>query len=357
MSLALQPDPAPEPSRPVGVLLINLGTPDSTEVGDVRRYLREFLSDPRVVDINPVGRWLLLNLVILPFRPRKSAEAYRAIWTEEGSPLLVYEQALAEAVQRELGAGYHVELAMRYGNPSIPDAVDRLIAMDPERIIVVPLFPQYSSAATGSAIDRALEVLGKQWNVPTLETIPPFFADPGFIDSFAEVARPLLRDFHPDHVMFSYHGVPERQVTKSDPTGAHCLAYPDCCAVDVPANRYCYRAQCFRTTERLVRSLRLDPRHTSTTFQSRLGRTPWIKPYTDEELADLAAAGVKRVAVMCPAFVADCLETLEEIGIRAREDWKRDGGEDLLLIPSLNAEPRWVQTIAGWVRDRTQESR
>lgn len=357
MSTAIQAEPFPQAAtRPVGVLLINLGTPDSTDVGDVRRYLREFLSDPRVVDINPIGRWMLLNFVILPFRPRKSAEAYRSIWTEEGSPLLVYQQALAERVQDELGANFHVELAMRYGNPSIPDAVDRLMAMDPERIIVVPLFPQYSSAATGSALDRALEVLGKQWNVPTVETIPAFYDDPGFIESFAEVARPLLRDFEADHVVFSYHGVPERQVTKSDPTGAHCLASRECCAVDVPANRFCYRAQCFRTTEHLIRALRLDPANTSTTFQSRLGRTPWIKPYTDESLTELAKSGVKRVAVLCPAFVADCLETLEEIGMRAAEDWKKDGGDELLMIPSLNAHPRWVQTISDWVRDRAGSS-
>jgi len=353
MSTAVSPMPVPEAdARPVGVLLINLGTPDSTAVSDVRRYLREFLSDPRVVDINPVGRWMLLNFVILPFRPRKSAEAYRAIWTDEGSPLLVYEQALAERVQHALGPSFHVELAMRYGNPSIPDAVDRLMAMDPERIIVVPLFPQYSSAATGSAIDRALEVIGKQWNVPPVETIPAFYDDPGFIDSFAQVARPLLRDFQADHVVFSYHGVPERQVTKSDPTGAHCLASPDCCKVDVPANRYCYRAHCVRTSDRLIEALDLDPEKTSTTFQSRLGRTPWIKPYTDEALTEMARAGVKRVAVLCPAFVADCLETLEEIGIRAKEDWQAEGGEDLLMVPSLNAHPRWVRTIADWVLER-----
>jgi len=353
----MQPELVPDPEpRPTGVLLINLGTPDSTDVGDVRRYLREFLSDPRVVDINPVGRWMLLNFVILPFRPRKSAEAYRAIWTDAGSPLLVYEQALAEGVQDELGPAYQVELAMRYGNPSIPDAVDRLMALDPERIIVVPLFPQYSSAATGSAIDRALEVLGKQWNVPTLETVPPFYDDPGFITSFAEIARPALDEFGADHVVFSYHGVPERQVTKSDRTGTHCLASPECCAVDVPANRFCYRAHCFRTTEALIRSLRLDPAKTSTTFQSRLGRTPWIKPYTDEALTELARSGVKRVAILCPAFVADCLETLEEIGIRAKEDWQRDGGEDLLLVPSLNAHPTWVRTVARWVRARAETS-
>jgi len=358
MSTALQAEPLPNAERrPVGVLLINLGTPDSTDVGDVRRYLREFLSDPRVVDINPIGRWMLLNFVILPFRPRKSAEAYRSIWTDEGSPLLVYEQELADKVQAELGPHFHVELAMRYGNPSIPDAVNRLMAMDPERIVIVPLFPQYSSAATGSALDRALEVIAKQWNVPTVETVPAFFDDPGFIGSFADVARPLLRDFAPDHVVFSYHGVPERQVTKSDPTGAHCLASSDCCSVDVKANRYCYRAQCYRTTEHLIDALRLDEAQTSTTFQSRLGRTPWIRPYTDEFLTDLAKSGVKRVAVLCPAFVADCLETLEEIGMRAAEDWQKDGGEELLMVPSRNAHPRWVETIANWVRDRSHAVR
>ncbi|MGF1509154.1 MAG: ferrochelatase [Myxococcota bacterium] len=342
---------------PVGVLLINLGTPDSTSTSDVRRYLREFLSDPRVLDIHPLGRWALLNLVILPFRPSKSAEAYRSIWTEEGSPLLVYGQSLARRVQDELGPQFRVELAMRYGNPSIPDAAERLMALQPRKIIVVPLFPQYSSAAFGSAAERALDVLRVQWNVPPTEVIGPFFDDPDFIHAFADVGRPELESFRPDHVLFSYHGIPERQIQKSDPSGEHCLRKLDCCSQLTKNNRFCYRAHCFETTRCLAESLGLDDGAWSVSFQSRLGRTPWIKPYTDEVLPELARNGVERVAVYCPAFVADCLETLEEIGIRAVEDFRDAGGKALKLIPSLNDHPSWVQAIAKWVRERSTLSR
>jgi protoporphyrin/coproporphyrin ferrochelatase len=337
-------------SRPTGVLLLNLGTPDSPSVPDVRRYLREFLSDPRVIDINPIGRSLLLNLIILPFRPAKSGKAYASIWTEEGSPLLVHSRHLAESVARKLGAGYLVELAMRYGAPSIPDALARLVAAQPSKIVVLPLFPQYSSAATGSALDRVYEVLGKAWNVPPVETIGAFYDDPGFIDAFAEVARRHLDPFRPDFVLFSYHGLPERHVRKSDPSGRHCLASPTCCDAIVPENRYCYRAHCFATTRALVAKLGLAADRHSVSFQSRLGRTPWVHPYTDVVLPELARAGKKRLAVMSPAFVADCLETVEEIGIRAKEQWRSVGGEDLLLVPSLNAEPTWVDTVARLVR-------
>lgn len=347
-TLLLEPSPAQE--RPTGVLLVNLGTPNSTETGDVRRYLREFLSDPRVVDISPVGRWLLLNLVILPFRPAKSAEAYRSIWTERGSPLLTHGLDLRDGLQAELGDGFRVELAMRYGNPSIPNTLEGLVGQDLERIVVVPLFPQYSSAASGSALDRVFEVAGKMWNVPTMRTVAPFYDDPGFIQAFAEVARPVLRDFEPDHILLSYHGVPERQVQKSDPTGEHCLMAENCCSSIVPANRFCYRAHCFATSRALAESLALGPDDYTVCFQSRLGRTPWIQPYTDEQLPILYEQGFRRLAIFCPAFVADCLETLEEIGIRAKEDWAALGGEALELVPSLNATPAWVTALADLVR-------
>lgn len=335
---------------PIGVLLLNLGTPDSPATGDVRRYLREFLNDPRVIDINPVGRALLLNLVILPFRPAKSGAAYRSIWTAEGSPLLVHSQRLAEEVGGALGPQYRVELGMRYGNPSIPAALQKLLAAQPRKLVVLPLFPQYSSAATGSAVDRVYEVLGQQWNVPPAETIGAFYDDPGFIEAFTLVARRHLEPFRADYVLFSYHGLPERHVLKSDPSGRHCLQTPTCCDHIVPENRYCYRAHCFATTRALVANLGLAPERHSVSFQSRLGRTPWVKPYTDLVLPELARAGHKRLAVLSPAFVADCLETVEEIGIRAREQWRSLGGEELLLVPSLNAEPTWVQTVARLVR-------
>ena len=336
---------------PLGVLLVNLGTPESPDTGDVRRYLREFLSDPRVIDINPLARWLLLNLIILPFRPRQSAEAYRTIWTDRGSPLLFHGEDLTRMVTERLGAGHQVALAMRYGNPSIPDVIDRMLVNGVERIVVIPLFPQYSSAATGSALDRVYQVAGEAWNVPSIDAVPAFYDHEAFIDAFASVARPHLTEFKPDFVLFSYHGVPERHVQKSDRTGQHCLGKPDCCATIGPVNRYCYRAQCFATTRALVRALDLSDGGYDTSFQSRLGNTPWIKPYTDERLPELVAQGVKRLAVMCPAFVADCLETIEEIGMRAKEDWVAAGGEDLLLVPSLNSEPVWADAVVQIVKD------
>ena len=338
--------------QPIAVLLANLGTPDSPGVSDVRRYLREFLSDPRVIDIGPVGRWLLLNLIILPFRPAKSARAYQAVWGDAatGSPLLFHSRALTEGVRAALGPGYLVELGMRYGAPSIPSALATLQAANPSRIIVAPLFPQYSSAATGSALDRVYEIVGKQWNVPAVETLEPFYDHPGFISAFQQVARRRLDAFRPDFVLFSYHGLPERQIRKSDPTQQHCLTSASCCDAIVPANRYCYRAHCFATTRALAASLGLSADRHSVSFQSRLGRTPWIHPYTDQVLPELAKAGKKRLAVMCPAFVADCLETVEEIGIRARDQWRSLGGEELVLVPSLNAEPAWIDAVAKLVR-------
>ncbi|MEM7677333.1 MAG: ferrochelatase, partial [Myxococcota bacterium] len=334
--------------------LVNLGTPDSTAVGDVRRYLREFLSDPRVIDINPIARWLLLNLIILPFRPRQSAEAYRAVWTDRGSPLLFHGQDLAKLVDERLGGGHHVALAMRYGSPSIPDVIDKMLADGVERIVVVPLFPQYSSAATGSALDRVYQVAGEAWNVPSIDAVPAFYDHEAFIEAFATVARPHLASFRSDFVLFSYHGVPERHVQKSDRTGQHCLRKDDCCASIGPVNRYCYRAQCFATTRALVRALELSEDSYQTSFQSRLGKTPWIQPYTDELLPELVERGVRRLAVMCPAFVADCLETIEEIGIRAKEDWVAAGGEDLLLVPSLNSEPAWADAVVRLVKDASR---
>ena len=337
-------------TRPTGVLLIQLGTPDSTEVSDVRTYLREFLSDPRVIDIPAPARALLLNAVILPFRPRRSAEQYEKIWTDEGSPLTVHTEALTSAVQESLGEGYRVAFGMRYQNPPIESAVTRLAAANCDRIVVLPLFPQYASASTGSALEKALDVIGGRWNVPDVVTIGDFYDDPGFIRSVAEIARPQLEAFAPDHVILSYHGLPEKQVRKSDPTGEWCLERADCCDQMVEANRFCYRAQSFATSRALASELNLEEGSYSTTFQSRLAGQKWIEPYTDVEVEKLYKSGVRRLAVLTPSFTADCLETLEEIGIRLREQWEGIGGEDLLLVPCVNASPSWVAAVADLVR-------
>ena len=333
-----------------GVLLVNLGTPSTPSIGDVRRYLHEFLSDPRVIDANPLARALLLYGVVLPFRPRRSAAAYAKIWTAQGSPLRVHGRALAEAVQKELGDEFGVGLAMRYGEPSIASALEGLARSGAERLVVLPLFPQYASSSTGSALQRVYEQAGRHWSVAALRVIEPFYDEPGFVAALRERTQPELDAFAPDHVLMSYHGLPERQIRKSDSVGTHCLRGESCCDAIGLANRNCYRAQCFATSRALAGALKLDGPRWSVSFQSRLGRTPWIRPFTDEVLPELAARGVRRLAVVCPSFVADCLETLEEIGLRAAEQWRACGGEALRLVPCLNAHPRWVEAVASWVR-------
>lgn len=337
--------------QPIGVLLVNLGTPDSPSVGDVRRYLRQFLSDPLVISIPQPFRWLLLNFVILPVRPRVSAAAYKSIWMPEGSPLLHYGQQLRGIVQKRLGEGFCVELAMRYGSPSIESGLQALIEKRPSSIVVLPLFPQYATASTGSALAEIARILENVGDHPPLRTIGPFPDDPRLCDAMAGLAAPILATDKPDHVIFSFHGLPEKHVRDLDPEGLHCLVKPDCCDSACPENRNCYRAHCFATARALRTSLGLAEEDTSLVFQSRLGRTPWLDPDLVVVLPELAARGIKRPAVLCPSFVADCLETVEEIGIRARAQWKELGGEELILIPCVNAEPSWADGVASMVRD------
>jgi len=346
------PSPAGRaPSIRTGVLLVNLGTPDAPQAKEVRRYLREFLSDPRVIDIPAPARFALVNGIIAPFRAPKSAAAYREVWTERGSPLLFHGLDLRDALRPRLPE-VPVELAMRYGSPSIGAGLEALRAQGCDRLLVVPLYPQYASSSTGSSLEKIYAEAAARWNTPYVEALPAFYEDPHFLDAFAAVGRPVLEDLQPDHVLFSYHGLPERHCTKSDESGSHCLQRDDCCAEIVAANRNCYRAQCFATTRGLRARLGLDETNSSISFQSRLGRTPWIRPYTDEVILELAGRGVRRVAVLCPAFVADCLETLEEIGMQAAKAFQEAGGESLRLVPSLNASPAWVDGLAAMVRQR-----
>lgn len=333
-----------------GLLLINLGTPDAPETGPVRTYLREFLSDPRVIDLPAPLRWMLLNLVILPTRPSKSAEAYRKVWTAQGSPLLVHSKDLVARVSEALAGEYEVELGMRYGNPSIASALQKLYARGVRELTVFPLYPQNASSSTGSSLERVYEEVGREWDLLPLKVVPPFYDDARFLDAFAAVGKPVLDAFRPDHVLFSYHGLPERHLTKGDRSGATCQFNSVCCASITPQNAGCYRAQTYATTRGIASRLGLSAEQHSVSFQSRLGRTPWIRPYTDLVIPELVKQGVKRLAVFCPAFVADCLETLEEIGIRAREDFKAHGGEELVLVPSLNVHPEWVSAVTSMAR-------
>lgn len=339
----------------IGVLLLNLGTPDDPSVPAVRRYLREFLSDPRVVDLPAVARWVLLNLFILPFRPRRSAAAYQKIWTEHGSPLMVNSELLRGAVKNTLGSNYHVALGMRYGSPSIESAIEALKKQCCEYLIVLPLFPQYSSAATGSVLEKTMEVIRNHWNIPKLILCNDFYDHPGFIAAQAIAIQEHLADFRPDHIIFSYHGLPEHHITKSE-CAAHTCTRREACPGVENHNRYCYRAQCFATSNLLAKALNLSSDQFSVSFQSRLGRTPWIKPYTDFVLPELVERNFNNIAVVCPSFAADCLETLEEMGIRAREQWQRLGGKRFELIPCLNAHPKWVKVVAEMIGELTLNS-
>lgn len=337
-----------------GLLLVNLGTPDAPTPGAVRRYLREFLSDPRVIDINPIGRALLLNLIILPFRSGQSAKLYKNIWTDEGSPLLVHSEALRDKVAAKLDASWQVELAMRYGKPNIPDALDRLQAAGCDQIVVFALYPQSASSSTGSTVERVYDEAKTRWNVPLFQVVPAFYDEPEFISAFVDEGRPLLEEKKPDHIVFSFHGLPERHMRKGDLSGKHCLSSDSCCDTITDANRGCYRAQSYATARSIARELELAEGKWTVCFQSRLGRTPWIQPYFDKLLPDLAEEGTKKLLVYSPAFVADCLETLEEIGIRAQEQWHQLGGEEITLVPSLNSGERWVNCVVDLAKRYAQ---
>ena len=335
-----------------GILLINLGTPDGCDRKAVRRYLREFLSDPRVIHLPWVIRWPLVNLLITPFRTKSSTEAYHSIWTDRGSPLLLHSLELAEKVQHQLGEDFLVKLAMRYGKPSIKKAVEALANSNCEKIIIVPLFPQYSSAATGSAIEETLNQLKGQWNFSDIVIKADFYQHPGFINAQAQLIRNALETFKPDLLLFSYHGLPDSHVAKSDAPGLQCPR-PASCPPIGNNNRHCYRAQCYATSRALAAALGLTEENYQVSFQSRLGKTPWIKPYTDQILSELAKQGIKKIALCCPSFVADCLETIEEIGIRAREQWIAEGGEALALIPCVNASPLWISGLCDLIQEHT----
>jgi protoporphyrin/coproporphyrin ferrochelatase len=333
-----------------GILLLNLGTPDSTSVADVRRYLQEFLMDGYVIDINPLFRFLLVHGIILRTRPKKSAEAYKKIWTNRASPLLFHSQDLTTLIQKNF-TGTTVELAMRYGNPSIETALKKLKAAGVTSVLAVPLYPQYALASTESSVHKIKEQAQKVCPEINFTFYPAFYDNPHYIEAVAQTGTEIIQKFKPDFYLMSFHGVPERHVKKTDPSGQHCLADKTCCDRITEANKNCYKAQSYATARVLATKLNLNQNQWSVAFQSRLGITPWISPYTDIVLKELADKGMKRLAVFCPSFVADCLETLEEIQIRAKEDFIRFGGEDLVLIPSLNSNSGWVSALSLMLKE------
>jgi protoporphyrin/coproporphyrin ferrochelatase len=329
-----------------GVLLVNLGSPDSPSVPDVRKYLREFLMDGRVLDTPFPIRFAVVHGAILPKRPQQSAEAYHKVWTPEGSPLVVTSRHVQKKLQSRLTVP--IELAMRYQNPSIPSAIEKLRDRGVKELLLIPLFPHYAMSSYETAVMRVEEVIAKLAPDMALDVIPPFYDQPDYIAALAESVKPQLAGGY-DHLLFSYHGIPERHLRKADPTKIHCLKLPDCCENPGSALPTCYRAQCFQTTKSLVKAANISPSKYSISFQSRLGRDPWLKPYTDFEIPRLAKDGVKKLAVICPAFVSDCLETIEEIGIRGKELFLEAGGKDLILIPCLNEHPMWIDALEKMV--------
>jgi len=341
-----------------GLLLVNLGTPDAPTTPAVRRYLAEFLSDPRVIDMPAPLRWLLLHGIILRTRPKKSAHLYQSVWTEKGSPLLVAGRSLEEKVRaivddeahRNQAPPVQVALAMRYGNPSLKSALDAFEKAGIDRIVLFPLYPQYAAATTGSTVARVLDLVRDRWVAPAIHVVPPFYDDPLYLDVVAGVAKDALSGFHPDHVLFSYHGIPVSHVQKGDVSGAHCLVKPGCCDVVTSENRLCYRAHAFATTRGLLERMGLAGVATTTTFQSRLGRAEWLRPYTDETLTALAKSGVKKLAVLSPAFVADCLETIEELGVEGKKTFLDGGGLEYRLVPCVNDDDRFARAVVELAR-------
>lgn len=331
------------------VVLMNLGSPDSTAVKDVKRYLDEFLMDERVIDKPWFFRNLLVRGIIIPFRAPKSAKAYESIWREEGSPLIVLSEQLRNALQTAVAEP--VAIAMRYGNPSPKAAYDALLNEHPdlEEILLVPMYPQYAMSSYETAVAYAQEQHAKGKYRFKLTTIKPYYNDEDYLTALSESIQPYLQQPY-DKLLFSYHGVPERHIYKGDVTKTHCLQVPDCCETLSPAHKYCYRHQCLATTKLMVERLHIPAEKWEWSFQSRLGRDPWLQPYTAARLAQLPQEGVKNLLVVCPAFVSDCLETLEEIAVEGKETFLHNGGERFDMIPCLNVHPQWVQALAKWIK-------
>jgi ferrochelatase len=338
------------------VVLMNLGSPDSTTVKDVKRYLNEFLMDERVIDKPWLLRTLLVRGIIVPFRAANSAKAYQSIWTEKGSPLIVISKQQESALKKEVDEP--VAIAMRYGNPSPKNAYDELVKKNPdlEEVIVVPLYPHYAMSSYETAVEYAKEQHQEGKYPFKLTFIKPFYDDAEYINALCESIKPFLEQEY-DQILFSYHGIPERHVQKCDPTKQHCLKVKDCCDTPSPAHQYCYRHQCWTTTKLVAERLNIPKEKWGFSFQSRLGRDPWLQPYTAVRLGELPKEGIKKLIVVCPAFVSDCLETLEEMGEEGKEIFLHAGGEQFDLVPCLNVHPLWISTLAKWLQEYKEGKR
>lgn len=328
------------------VLLVNLGTPDSPSVSDVRSYLSQFLNDPRVIDIPWLLRKILVNLIIVPFRAPKSAKIYKELWTEQGSPIIFHGESVKHLLQENLGDDYVVELAMRYKNPSVPSVLEKIRRTNPGKIIILPLFPHYASASTGSALQEVMDVIRKWWVIPELSFISQYWDHEGYIKAF--IARGKQYNWQDyDHVLFSYHGLPERQVDKVYDEG---LCNEKHCETEITEeNKYCYKATCFATTRLITTALGIPEDRYTVCFQSRLDKN-WLEPFSDKVVEEQAKKGAKKLLVFSPAFVADCLETTIEIGEEYQEIFEEHGGEKVQLVESLNDHPLWIEALSDLVK-------
>ena len=340
-----------------GLLILNLGTPDSPAPEAVGRYLKQFLMDKRVIDIAWPLRWFFTNVLIVPKRKYASAEAYEKIWTEKGSPLLFHLRDLASEVSGliktdETLADFDLEIAMRYGNPSIESALAKFKERGTKEIVVFALYPQYAESSTLSSeeeVARAARALNLEAKI---QFVPPYYEHPAFVSAFASRLRQMMERERPDHVLMSFHGLPVRHVQHTDRSGGkHCMRSPDCCAKITDVNRDCYRAQSFATARALAKAVGLRDDQYTVSFQSRLGRAEWIPPYTDHKYKELADRGVRKLVVVCPSFAADCLETLEEIAIRGAEEFRGYGGDRCAQVPCLNSDPEWARGVITILKD------
>lgn len=335
----------------LGILFVNLGSPDSPEISSVRSYLKEFLMDKYVIDIPYFIRKMIVSGFILPFRPKNSAEAYRSIWTEEGSPLIVISNRFHEAIKLKLP--YPSTIAMRYGQPSISHGLESLANIGIDHLLLIPLYPHYAMSTTMTVIEKTKEIIRKNKYQFKLDILPPFYNHPLYVSALAESIKPHIDD--DSFILFSYHGLPIRHLKKTDPTGNHCMKIDNCCSIPSPAHTTCYRHQVFETTRLVAEKLNLPESGYTLAFQSRLGKDTWLNPFTDKEIGALAKRGITKLKVVCPAFVSDCLETLEEIGIRGKEIFLENGGKDFHLIPCLNDQTIWINNFSAIINSYIHE--
>ena len=330
-----------------GVLLVNLGSPESPSPKDVKIYLGEFLMDERVVDLPKLFRTILVKGIILNTRPKQSARAYKKIWWDEGSPLIVLSERLKGKVSEKVSTP--VSLAMRYGSMSIKKGLQELVDQGVDDIFIIPLYPQFAMATTETILVLAEELRDEFFPQVKFTSLPAFYNHPDYVRVLSNSIAEGLQGKNWEHLLFSYHGVPERHIRKSDITKSHCNINDECCVTASKAHEFCYRHQCYETTRLVAEYLELKEGTFSTSFQSRLGVDPWLQPYTDRTVANFAKSGLKQLAIATPAFVSDCLETLEEIGMEAAEDFEEKGGDHLQVLPCINDREEWINVMSRWI--------